>query len=156
MVMSDRIIVMEKGVVQQADIPRRIYEAPANRFVADFIGLINFLEARVVSRQGSEGVIELTEVPGQVRLSCSLDRDMKASDRVTAAVRPEHIGISSGSVAGSIKGKVARKAYLGDEVDYRVSIGPVEIRVTANTTGEDLPEGREVWVEFKRILAMTL
>jgi hypothetical protein len=45
---------------------------------------------------------------------------------------------------------------MGDEVDYRVSIGPVEIRVTANTTGEDLPEGRDVWIEFKRVLAMTL
>jgi iron(III) transport system ATP-binding protein len=156
MVMSDRIIVMEKGLVQQADIPRRIYEAPANRFVADFIGLINFLEAKVISRQGNDGVIELAEIPGSVRLSCSLGQDVKSGGRVTAAVRPEHIGISSAPVAGWIKGKVARKAYLGDEVDYRVAIGPVEIRVTANTTGEDIPEGRDVWIEFKKILAMTL
>lgn len=48
------------------------------------------------------------------------------------------------------------KPQMGDEVDYRVAIGPGEIRITANTTDEDLPGGRDVWVEFKRILAMTL
>jgi iron(III) transport system ATP-binding protein len=156
MVMSDRIIVMEKGVVQQADIPRNIYESPANRFVADFIGLINFLEGEVLSKQGNEGVIELFGIPGPVRVSCSLTNQVSDGDRVTVAVRPEHIGISSGLVAGWINGRVVRKAYLGDEVDYRVSIGPVEVRVTANTTGEDIPEGHDVWIEFKRILAMMI
>ena len=52
MAMSDKIIVMDKGEIQQIDVPTKIYDNPANQVVADFIGLVNFLPAEIRSNEG--------------------------------------------------------------------------------------------------------
>src|SRR5512137_632775 len=88
MVMSDRIVVMNQGRIQQVDVPRVIYDSPANQFVADFIGLINFLEATVVSRAGDEGQVQVTGVPGAAPFRSRIPSGLAAGDRLLLAVRP--------------------------------------------------------------------
>jgi len=154
MVMSDRIIVMDKGYVQQVGAPREIYETPANRFVADFIGLINFLEGSLVSTEGAEGVVALNDIPGSVRLKGRLHSAMKAGDRVVLAARPEAISVLSAQAPGSVPGRLIRKIYLGNEMDYRVALGPLEIRATGPAAGDGVAEGSPVWLNFSRIVVM--
>ena len=154
MVLSDRIIVMAKGVTQQSDVPRRIYEHPANRFVADFIGLINFLDGRVVSSPGGPGCVELDGIPGPARVECELPPSARAGDRITLAVRPENVRVSSTPLAAGVRARLARKVYLGNQVDYRVAAGATEIRVAAEAGGDDLDEGHEVWLELRKVFAL--
>ena len=154
MVMSDRIIVMDKGLIQQSDVPRKIYESPANTFVADFIGLINFFEGTVLFVDDSDGIVELNGIPGPVQLKCSLSSILYPEDKVTLAVRPEAITLSRKPVDGAIPGRLLRKIYLGNETDFRVALGDKEVRATADTAAEDFSEGSTVWMTFKKTLVM--
>ncbi len=154
MVMSDRIIVMDKGLIQQSDVPRKIYESPANTFVADFIGLINFFEAAIVSTSENEAVAELVGTPGPVRLACSVTSAVQPGDKVTLASRPESIILSGSPEEGAIPGRLLRKIYLGNETDYRVALGDKEVRATAYTAADGFSEGSNVWMTFKKTLIM--
>jgi iron(III) transport system ATP-binding protein len=156
MVMSDRIVVMEKGLVQQVDGPRAIYESPANRFVADFIGLINLFESTVLAVQGEEAEVELKGVSGTVRLKTRVPAGLGPGDPVTLAVRPEAVRLAPAASEGAIPGRVVRKIYLGNEIEYRVALGEVEVRATTAATSHDLAEGSSTWVTFRRVIAMTL
>jgi iron(III) transport system ATP-binding protein len=156
MVMSDRIIVMDKGLIQQSGAPRSIYEQPANRFVADFIGLINFIDARIVSFVDGAGRVELKGIPESGQIEAQLPPGSRPGDPVTLAVRPENITISPKAMGAGIRGRMARRVYLGSQTDYRVTAGGVELRVTTDTAEEDLPEGKDVWVAFKKVFAFTM
>jgi iron(III) transport system ATP-binding protein len=156
MVMSDRIIVMDKGLIQQADVPRTIYERPANKFVADFIGLINFIDGRVASDAAGAGSVELAAISGSARIACELPPSARAGNRITLAVRPENIRLSLQAAPDGIPGRLLRKVYLGNQLDYRVTVGSVEIRAAADAAGDDLAEGQEVWLEFRKVLALRM
>jgi iron(III) transport system ATP-binding protein len=156
MVMSDRIIVMDKGLIQQSAVPRMIYERPANKFVADFIGLINFIDGKIVSRQGLAGMIELDGIPESGQIKSELPPGSREGDQVTLAIRPENTTISLRAIKAGIKGKVVRRVYLGNQIDYRVTTGTIEIRVTTDTTEEDLTEGSDVWIAFKKVFAFRM
>jgi len=154
MVMSDRIVVMDKGYVQQTGRPKEIYEFPANRFVADFIGLINFLEGTLIAVENAEGVVTLKDVPGPVHLKGRLHAEMETGARVVLAVRPESIAVSGRPAPGAIPGRLIRKIYLGNEMDYRVALGPFEIRASGPATADELTEESRVWMSFTRVVAM--
>ena len=118
MTVSDRIAVMDKGILVQVATPAEIYEAPNSRYVADFIGDINILEAKVESKQG-EGPAELAHIENNdqflvVEQAC----DAIGGDSVAFAVRPEKVQISSAqpetSTANTLHGEVLDIGYLGD------------------------------------------
>jgi ABC-type Fe3+/spermidine/putrescine transport system ATPase subunit len=108
---ADRIVVINQGAVEQIGTPRDIYERPASRFVADFIGRINFLRGRIV-----DGRLllfgERFRVPGDFPV---------AEGEVLCAVRPERISIGEPQASG-IRGTVAGLSYHGSVVRYRVRI----------------------------------
>jgi spermidine/putrescine transport system ATP-binding protein len=87
--MSDRIAVMNKGLVQQVGPPRTIYEHPANRFVADFIGETNFVEGQVAEI----GSVTKVKVHGQLLQGTADGRTLKTGQTVYLAIRPEKINI---------------------------------------------------------------
>ena len=118
MAMSDRIIVMNAGVIQQVGAPGAIYETPANKTVADFIGLVNFIPAAASDERVNIPALGLTipPVPG-------------VSGQAIAAVRPEHIALTNDD--GGLTGTVLHKFYLGDAVDWRIEVGGAILRVTA-------------------------
>jgi spermidine/putrescine transport system ATP-binding protein len=90
--MSDRIAVMNQGRVLQVAAPRLIYASPATRFVADFIGLTNFLPATVCSMEGEMAVVEVDGL-GFCRAPC-VD-GLTAGQHITLAIRPEQMHLSS-------------------------------------------------------------
>lgn len=140
MAMSDRIIVMHKGVIQQIDKPVEVYENPANQIVADFIGLVNFIEA-----QTDENSVSMAKIDHKV--------DMKSSftGKALVAVRPENITISTSG--NGLKGTIAAKFYLGDSLDYRVQIKDEIIRVIdkANLSSQ-YQEGSEAYLQFDKLM----
>jgi len=124
MAMSDRILVMDKGATQQIGTPREIYETPKDPFVAGFIGLTNLLPVKVLNKQEKTIVVEL---PSGQSMSCK--GDIGVEDKAILSVRPEEIEISRTHFPGFVKGVVRRTVYLGNVVDYRISINDHELRV---------------------------
>ncbi len=130
MAMSDRVIVINRGVIQQIGTPIEIYRNPANQFVADFLGKINFIKGEVKS-----GRIELTGL-GQ-----SLAYDGPRTGKVVVAVRPENIDLSLDS--GDLEGRISSMFYMGDVNDCRVDINGVQVRVIADSHSYDKLYGNE-------------
>jgi spermidine/putrescine transport system ATP-binding protein len=94
--MSDRIAVMDGGEVQQVGTPREIYEHPANRFVADFIGETNFVPATVKSLAS----FVCLDIGGEEVLGTADGRDLFGGEAVTLTIRPEKITLyPTGTVA---------------------------------------------------------
>jgi iron(III) transport system ATP-binding protein len=140
MAMSDRIIVMHAGVIQQVDEPTVIYENPANQVVADFIGLVNFIEA-----DASAGRVSLPE------LGMELDYEAPFSGKGVVAVRPEHIRLST-SGAG-VKGTILHRLYLGDATDIRVQVQDKVLRVIdKGNSYQKFTEGDAVVIDFDKLI----
>lgn len=140
MAMSDRVVVMSMGVVQQIGAPHEIYTQPANKMVADFIGLVNFMDGEV---KGDRVFLKGTNV--------SFANTSKVTGEATIAVRPENITMSLNG--GQLEGQLTHRFYLGDAVDYRVKVGDHIIRVIVK--GADLnsiPDGAKVYLDFDRVM----
>jgi len=146
--MSNVIAVMRAGNIEQVGRPRDIYERPASRFVADFIGTSNFINGKVKTVEGGE-VFHVTTDQGDLRATSSMN--LTAGDDVVVSVRPEHIVIDKGSVpmdsVGKWAGVVENRAFLGESVDHVVRVGDLELRARSNPT-HSLPAGTEVTLTF--------
>jgi iron(III) transport system ATP-binding protein len=119
MALSDRILVMRDGVVQQVDAPLTVYDKPVNRFVFSFIGLSNFIPVEI---SDSKVYVRGEGVSGEIKVGIP----DAAFNKPVLAFRPSDVQMVE---AGEVRGIVKRRAYLGDIVDYRVMVGGVEVRV---------------------------
>jgi spermidine/putrescine transport system ATP-binding protein len=120
--MSDRIAVMSAGKVLQVGNPREIYDAPTDRFVADFIGETNFLKGRVAAIEGGKANVDLG---GGRSMSASVPEGFLPEGEVTIVLRPEHATLCSPQ-SGAIQGKVTDVIYCGTDTQYHVRL-PDEI-----------------------------
>jgi len=142
MTMSDRIVVMSMGKVQQIGKPYDIYTNPANQMVADFIGLVNFIPATArgdrIFMQGYEGI--------------SFPNPKKLSGEAVLAVRPENITLSK--TGGMMEGVMNHRFYIGDSVDYRVKVKDHIVRVIQK--GADYgayQDGETVYLDFDNVMS---
>jgi len=149
--MANRIAVMDRGRVAQVASPAELYEFPNNRFVADFIGKINLLEATVA---GIENGRLLAEAAGLGRVAVPFSGTARAE--IGLAIRPEKIRLDRGEpMDGRLKmrGRVTEIAYYGDESHVFIEDGS-GITITANvandtrTTRGPVAVGDEVWVSW--------
>ena len=140
MAMSDRVVVMSMGVVQQIGAPHEIYTQPANKMVADFIGLVNFMEGEA---KGDRVFLKGSNI--------SFPNTSKVTGEATIAVRPENITMSLDG--GQIEGQLTHRFYLGDAVDYRVKVGDHDVRVIVKGADLDsIPDGAKVYLDFDRVM----
>ena len=135
MVISDRIVIMEKGNIVQIGNPHDIYEKPANRFVADFIGAMNFIPGDVVQvLPGTNDVYVRTEFSEKILCRSTGGNVTTPGQKVYASVRPEDVEVFTElpQAADNIfKGKIIHKAYLGNFLFLFVDIKGTMIRVQA-------------------------
>ena len=120
--MSDRIAVMHEGHIVQEGEPREIYEHPATRFVADFIGLTNFLEGEVVEQKDGHVLVRTKEA---LAVWCASQVATGKGTAVTVAVRPEKIEIYRGrrpELVNCWRGRVLGGTFLGEQTEYRVRL----------------------------------
>jgi spermidine/putrescine transport system ATP-binding protein len=120
--LSTRIAVMNLGRVEQVDLPERIYGAPKNRFVADFIGKINMLEGDLVGAGGGARL----RVPGLGEVAVGGEPGLPAGTRAALALRPEQVQIvapgTPGALANRFDGKVRDFLYIGEVTTYIVDL----------------------------------
>ncbi len=132
MTLGDRIVIMKEGFVQQVGTPREVFNAPANLFVAGFIGSpqMNFFEAMLL-REGGQYSVELDGM--RVALSVEkcerlLSRDIPAGE-VTLGVRPEHIALTGEEAA--VSGTVDMVEMMGSSVNIHIETGVGDVMVVA-------------------------
>lgn len=149
MAVSDRIAVMNQGSIVQEGSADDLYYRPASAFVAQFIGRVNLLPARVEAIAGAGG--EVTVMGHRVGVA-KLPAGARAGGAVKLVLRPEAIALRPGDGAGTLpRGTVAGRMFLGEKVEYVVRCGEALLQVVSYNArpGELLPEGADVAVEFK-------
>ena len=132
--LSDRVAVMEGGKILQVATPRMLYERPASRAVADFIGEINFFHATVrdigEAATVNAGVLGILTLP-----AANLAPGIRIGDHILLAIRPEHIGFASSGVAGEI----ATSTFLGERSHFHIRLSgrsePVAVSGQAPPSG---------------------
>lgn len=149
--MSDRVGVMHSGRLLQVDTPQNLYERPANRVVAEFIGESNFLAARVSGV--ADNLVEATVGDLRLQLVCSAKTNVTVGSGVTLAIRPEKIIIQR--VATGVQGNVCQATveeiiYLGTDTRYtlRVTEHLAIIVQEQNREANGLPLGAVVMLEL--------
>src|SRR5579862_4265905 len=134
--LSDRIAVMHQGRLQQFGTPREVYRRPANRTVADFMGLVNFVPAQV--RESAGGLVVAA---GPLLLALELPAGLRAGDRVDLAIRPESIRLAAPGRADAsrLTARIEEHNYLGNLTEYVVALGDLRLRVQAGPEAEFAP-----------------
>ena len=127
--MSDRIAIINEGRIEQLDTPIEIYEHPKTKFVANFIGETNLLDAVVLEMKGDKAVIG-TEV-GRAEVLINSDDDYSVNDGLSVSVRPEHMKFSKTPIEGfRIKGIVKENIFVGNLIKMMIILNDgTEIRV---------------------------
>jgi len=143
MVTSDRIVVMNKGKIEQIDAPHVLYGRPKSRFVAGFIGRTNFVEG---SLQGSEVRFDGFGAPASALEGAT------GSGGLLYSLRPQAIGLSAQKPAGgglSFEAEIVDRSYLGEYWDYQVRplAGSKPLRVSTAPTAV-FEAGSRVWLEI--------
>ncbi len=159
MTVASRVAVMDQGRFMQVDTPDRIYEAPNSVYVADFIGDVNLIRARV--RQLGEAVM-LDWAEGK-RLFAKPAGDLSVGQEVTLAVRPEKIAISREvpEAPNRMKGRILDIGYLGNLSTYHVEMpeGLVikcEIGNRSRLSRRDFTWEDEVWLSWTDTAGLVL
>jgi len=163
--MSDRVAVMRGGKVLQEGDPKTLYEAPVDRFVADFIGVSNFIGGRVVGREanGTSGPAVVVETDDGQRLRAAGRQPDPApanGDRVVVVVRPERIRLGRAGGAG-VGGRLVESTYLGEAIESRVQTDHLGQLVVRHQNGDPdagggLSVGDEVTVSWDDTAAVAL
>jgi putative spermidine/putrescine transport system ATP-binding protein len=126
--MSDRIVVMDKGQIEQIGTPEELYEQPSNRFVASFIGESNFLEGKICNT--NEQSFEVKSEYG-FNFHIAKDKQKEIEDTVCVAIRPENLFFvtqdSPPEGCSSAEGVIEEEIYLGEVRKYKVKIAQNQI-----------------------------
>ena len=133
--LSDRVVVMSEGRIEQVGTPFEIYNFPATPFVASFVGTLNVLPAKVVDAAGGR-----VSVAGQtIRTPKAIETD--GDQPVTVALRPEAVELGEGGGTNRLAGQVEDVSFLGSIVRTRVKVGEGarSCRSTSSTTRRSRP-----------------
>jgi spermidine/putrescine ABC transporter ATP-binding subunit len=126
---ADRVAVMNAGRIEQIGTPDDIYECPRSEFVADFIGLSNFLRGKVTSLEGGVAVVEVAHL----QLLVPAEEGTRVGQELLVFIRPNDIDLFSadhGENENTLAAVVSKLTYLGDKIDYRLALGEhVQLRV---------------------------
>lgn len=144
MALSDRIVVMNAGQIEQIGIPEEIYRRPASRFVADFIGRANFLTTRIDAVNND---VVTVQILGQT-VDIALNNPPSIGTNMTVVLRPEGLNLREDT---SLKqATVLQTMYLGSEVEYIVEVDNQELIVVDNDprASRIFSTGQSVGIDF--------
>lgn len=143
--MADRIALLGQGRIVQLGRPRELYEAPVNRFAADFIGMMNFLPGKVVA----EGF----ELPGLGVFPAANQSDLPQGAAAVMAIRPERLRLYDAPCAAAFVGAVEGTAYLGQDLIVHLRLEatgqPLIARLPAgHDLTRDIATGQRLWCDW--------
>jgi ABC-type Fe3+/spermidine/putrescine transport system ATPase subunit len=144
--MSDRIVVMNAGSIEQIGTPEQVYETPATAFVANFLGKANMLAGTVGASDGLTASVRLAS--GQT-VTVASPRPLATGTAVTVVVRPQKLSAGAAVTYNRLSGRVVSSSYLGSGVIYEVDLGgTTALRANAQTGGQPAREGDTIDVGF--------
>ncbi len=123
MALSDKIIIMNKGVVEQMGTPQEIYHHPKNEFVADFIGEANFLKGKLTRLDGKKDELLIGEHPFTVEAA----EHMQPGQEYTIVLRPEAASLAD---QGVLPCRVVLSCFMGSYQNYHVMVGDTLVKLT--------------------------
>ncbi len=139
--MSDRVAVMRDGRILQIDAPRQVYDHPAERFVAHFIGETNFLEAELLGIEGDRARVRLQS--GAVVEASRPLRDI-AAGAVSVVIRPEHAQLTDRPDDAPLRGQVDNVVYFGTDTHYHMRLETGQPFVVRQQNQRDSGEPHQV------------
>lgn len=135
--MSDRVVVMQEGYIEQMGTPRQVYENPQNLAVAKFIGEANIFDSEIVSIDGKQIAVDIQGKPRIVKSS----RSFSVGQKVHLLVRPEDLRVwneeEAGDTSDMFPGKVEEVIYKGTTVDLMVRLSNNKIVAATKFFDED-------------------
>jgi iron(III) transport system ATP-binding protein len=147
--MSDMVAVMDQGEIVQEASPTVIYREPKERFVADFIGLTNFIKGSVHRTTNGNALGEVQTASGLI--TCILPDKASSGDKVLIVIRPEDLILVPGPVStGSgnvIEGRVSTSLFMGDSTEFRVAIKDTMLRLKLHSSTA-ISQGDTVRIEL--------
>lgn len=146
MSLSDRIIIMNKGRIEQMGTPHEIYQQPASRFVADFIGNANFVQGQVLSIDADKAQVQMLGGVFDVHVDAE---QISVQDTVQVVIRPEAVEVSA--TDGEIEAQILSSTYMGAVQEYTVRSGAAELNIEDfNPVGKRVfNSGETVKLRFK-------
>ncbi len=151
LMLSDRIAVFNQGKVFQIGLPKDLYERPASRFVADFIGTNNLIDGVITAVEPKAQVLRAKTAVGE--LSALYNERLQVGQPCVLCIRPENASVGKEAVPGCnlVRGRITFAAYLGNTLRYDVETAPGVIfkaDLRDPWHHEQLPAGAEVIVAF--------
>jgi iron(III) transport system ATP-binding protein len=121
--LSDHIAVIHAGRLQQHGTPFEVYSRPANRLVADFMGLVNLLPGKVLDLRDGVGRVEVADL----ELDIAMPTGLAAGDQVEIAIRPENIRLREPAGNGAALAKVSDRTFLGNVSEYLATLSSGQV-----------------------------
>jgi spermidine/putrescine transport system ATP-binding protein len=151
--MSDRVVVMNNGAIEQIGDPRTLYLRPANAFVASFVGASNLLAAVLLGRSGEFCDLEIPLGAGRApaRVRAAGREGAATGQQLILSLRPEDIALrlrDCGDLCNALEGEVIDTVYLGNFLECRVRVGCHEVRVQIDHY-EQLAPSQQVFLTFQ-------
>ncbi|MFN4282718.1 MAG: ABC transporter ATP-binding protein [Alphaproteobacteria bacterium] len=152
MTLSSRLAVMDQGRVLQVGAPHEVYESPATRHVAEFLGAANLLDAAATGVADGYAALALDGLPGAFKAAAATPP--AAGARLAVAIRPEKIRLCDAATAADnkLQGKVKDVAYIGDVSTYNIQLANgrmIRVQTTNAKRGAAMPaEGAELWLSW--------
>jgi spermidine/putrescine ABC transporter ATP-binding subunit len=151
--MSDSIVVLDEGKIQQIGSPKELYERPKTKFVADFIGESNIIEGVITKNENGFLTIYINDI-AYFKIQKTID--YKINKKLLVAVRPEKISLMQFSPKNEgeriiIKGIVAEKVYIGNNTKYIFTIGnkiSLKVQVQNRAGHEDYSIGDRLYLSW--------
>jgi iron(III) transport system ATP-binding protein len=142
MSLSDRIVVMNKGKIEQVDRPEEIFLRPSSLFVADFIGRANFIETEVIQRSGASCMVHVFGIDYWI----ISDPSVKVGEKAYLMARPEAVRLDDRTVKKN--GEIVSTIYLGSTVEYELEAEGVSLLAVDANPKYDLlfSEGNKVGI----------
>lgn len=134
MSLSDRVIVMNKGKIEQVGTPQEIYQRPATEFIADFIGTANFADATIKEADKDSVTVHMLGSITQIPVNDS--SIFKKEEKVRIVIRPESITVAD---SGRYKGKIILSTFMGNVQEYTIKAADATLFVeTSNPSGKKI------------------
>jgi ABC-type Fe3+/spermidine/putrescine transport system ATPase subunit len=131
MTMSDRLVVMNHGLVEQIGTPVDIYETPKTESVARFIGYVNLFEGVVVNAQGGDSLGRISTALGEIEAALGA-AGLRVGERIHVVIRPETVRLNAPAENGganAFRGSIRNVEYAGSTVKYTVDVQGTDVIV---------------------------
>ena len=143
--MSDRIVIINKGKIEQIDTPENIYRHPNTIFVADFIGDANILDAKIIENKETTKV----SINNLYVIPMNYIEDGHKNDVIKLVIRPENVNVYKREKKDAIRGIITNITYSGDSTKLTITVSDV-LSIDARIVDEDIfKENDTVYIDFE-------